>query len=66
MFAWILNTKPLKSSRCGSTCSPVSVSVYGGGLGARRRNSFRKGSTPKFVSAEPKNTGESFPQLTAA
>lgn len=29
------------------------------------RNSFRKGSTPKFVSAEPKNTGESLPQRTA-
>ena len=27
MFAWILNTKPLKSFSTGSTSSPVSLSV---------------------------------------
>ncbi len=31
-----------------------------------RRNSLRKGSTPKFVSAEPKKTGESLPPRTAS
>ncbi len=29
------------------------------------RNFSRNGSTPKFVSAEPKNTGESLPWWTA-
>ena len=59
MFAWILNEgKPLKSSRCGVNL------LAGERVGVRqrarrqRRNSFRK-TTPKFVSAEPKNTGES-------
>ena len=30
------------------------------------RKCFRKVSTPKFVSAEPKNTGESSPLLTSS
>lgn len=36
------------------------------GLGVMRRNSSKNGSTPKFVSAEPKNTGESSPRCTSA
>ncbi len=27
-------------------------------MGVKRRNSFRNGSTPKFVSADPKNGGQ--------
>ncbi len=66
MFAWILKTKPEKSSRVGSTGSQVSASVCAQGPGARRRNSLRKGSTPTIVNAEPKNTGESLPVSTAS
>lgn len=51
-----------KSSRLGSM-GPAEESRGRGG-GERRRKSARNGSTPKFVSAEPKNTGVSMPWRT--
>ena len=56
--------KPEKVSWAGSTGAPPLV--RGRGEGASRRNSFRKGSTPKLVSAEPKNTGLKLPVFTAS
>ena len=64
MFAWILNTNPENSGFVGSTIS--FVDSCGDGAGARSRNSSRNGSTPKFVSALPKNTGESSPVSSAS
>ena len=40
--------------------------VLGRGGGVMRRNASRNGSTPKFVSAEPKNTGLSVPARTSS
>ena len=64
MLAWILKMKPENSSRQGSTASPVRLSTRASGVGVRRRNSCKKGSTPKLVSADPKNTGLSSPFST--
>ena len=66
MLAWILKIKPLNCSLHGSTSSPLCASLRGSGVGVRRRNSFKNGSTPKFVKAEPKNTGDSSPCCTAS
>ncbi len=57
ILAWILKTKAEKLSSKGST-TPSSA-CRGNGEVVSSRKLFRKGSTPKFVSAEPKNTGES-------
>lgn len=62
ILAWILNTNAEKSSRLGSM-GPAEESRGRGG-GERRRKSARNGSTPKFVSADPKNTGVSMPWRT--
>ena len=42
------------------------VDSRGAGSGASSRNSRKNGSTPKFVRALPKNTGDSSPARTAA
>ena len=63
IFAWILNTNAEKSSDIGSTSS-LTVSLAIGEV-VSCKNCSKNGSTPKFVSAEPKNTGVSFPSLTA-
>ena len=52
MFAWILNTKPVKPGDVG-VMGPM-VESRGRGGGARERKSRRNGSTPKLVSALPK------------
>ncbi len=62
MLAWILNTKAEKPSSKESTSS--SPAVRGRGAVVMRRKSSRKGSTPKLVRAEPKNTGDSWPWRT--
>jgi hypothetical protein len=64
MLAWILKIKAEKSSRAGSMRSPVRLSTRASGVGVRRRNSLRNGSTPKLVSADPKKTGDSSPRST--
>ena len=46
------------------TFSPVRLSTRASGVGVSRRKFSRKGSTPKLVSAEPKNTGLSSPRRT--
>ena len=56
MFAWILNTKPLKSARSGSIGEPSSASRTCG-HGAYCTSASRNDSSPKLVSALPKNTG---------
>ena len=62
IFACILNTKAEKSFSTGSISSP---SLFlGSGVVVILRKCFKKISTPKFVSADPKNTGVSFPSLT--
>ena len=55
MFAWILKTKPLKTSSSGRT-SRVSV-AYGCGGGAHSTKASISSSTPKLFNAVPKNTG---------
>ena len=62
MLAWILNTKPEKSSSMESMISSPAFRGRGGVV--MRRKCSRKGSTPKLVRAEPKNTGESLPWRT--
>ena len=64
IFAWILKTNAEKSSLVGSI-NPSLDSLGKGGV-VRFKNSSRNGSTPKFVSAEPKNTGVSSPLRTAS
>ena len=64
MFAWILNTNAEKSSRNGSI-TPVVV-FRGSGEVVIFKKCSRNVSTPKFVRADPKNTGESFPALTSS
>ena len=64
MFAWILNTKAEKSGE-NASITPASLSRERGAVVMRRKPS-RNGSTPKFVSALPKNTGESVPFRTAS
>ena len=62
MLAWILKTKAEKSgSKESMTSSPA---FRGRGAVVMRKNSSRKGSTPKLVRAEPKNTGDSLPWRT--
>ena len=65
MFAWILNTNPVNCSSVGSNETGRSIRAAPA-RGASSRNSRRNGSTPKFVSALPKNTGDSSPESTAA
>ena len=55
MFAWILKTKPEKSARAGSIGPAAGLARAGAGASSRKRS--RNGSTPKFVSALPKNIG---------
>ena len=62
MLAWILKTKAEKKSS-SAVISPSLLWRGRGGVVMRRKSS-RKGSTPKVVRAEPKNTGESFPWRT--
>ena len=62
MLAWILNTKAEKSSSRESTTS--SPARRGRGAVVICRKCSRKGSTPKLVRAEPKNTRESLPWRT--
>ena len=62
MLAWILNTKAEKLGSKGST-TPWAVFRGRGGVVSFKKLS-RKGSTPKLVRAEPKNTGESLPWRT--
>ena len=64
MFAWILKTNAEKKSDIGSTFSST-VSLGRGGV-VSCKNCSRNGSTPKFVRAEPKNTGVSWPLRTAS
>ena len=64
MLAWILNTNAEKPGSNGST-TPVSV-FLGSGAVVIERKCFKKVSTPKLVSAEPKNTGDSSPALTSS
>ena len=57
-----MKTKAEKSgSKESMTSSPA---LRGRGAVVMRRNSSRKGSTPKLVRAEPKNTGDSLPWRT--
>ena len=62
MLAWILNTKAEKAGSKGSTV-PWAVFRGRGGV-VRRKKLSKKGSTPKLVRAEPKNTGDSLPWRT--
>ena len=64
MFAWILNTNAEKPGWNGST-TPSAVVRGSGGIVMCRKFS-RNGSTPKFVSAEPKNTGLRRPARTSS
>jgi len=55
MLAWTLNTKPVTSLSDGSTMrARVGAGPGGGAFVASALNRSR---TPKFLSAEPKNTG---------
>ena len=65
MLAWILNTKPLNRSSVGSTTCR-SASTRGAGGGPIRTNASRNSSTPKFVTALPKNTGVTSPRSIAS
>ena len=62
IFACILNTNAEKLSSVGSH-SPSAHTLARGGVVILRKL-LRNGSTPKLVSADPKNTGESLPFLT--
>ena len=64
IFAWILNTKAEKSGLNGSIMP--SVVLLGSGEVVIFKKCSRNVSTPKFVRADPKNTGESFPALTSS
>ena len=59
MFAWILKTKPLNSSRDGSMGPASDGRARGGGMSSEKVS--RKASRPKLFTAEPKNMGESCP-----
>ena len=59
IFAWILKTNAEKSSENG-LISPTSA-VLGSGEVVIFKKCCKNVSTPKFVNAEPKNTGESSP-----
>ncbi len=62
MFACILNTKAENSGSKGSIMPFEEFLAIGEVVICKKLS--RKGSTPKFVSAEPKNTGVSSPCLT--
>jgi len=55
MFAWILNTKPLNFGWVGSRGPSLVWREVGAGASSRKAS--RKGRTPKFVIALPKNMG---------
>ena len=59
IFAWILNTNAEKSSWNGSI-SPISA-FLGSGEYVIFKKCCKNVSTPKFVNAEPKNTGDNSP-----
>ena len=59
MFAWILKTKPLNSSRAGSMGPASDGRARGGGMSSEKVS--RKASRPKLFTADPKNMGESWP-----
>ena len=59
MFAWILNTKPVSASSCGSTSRVVVARARG--AGAYSTNADSSSVTPKLLIAEPKNTGVCVP-----
>ena len=63
IFAWILNTNAEKSPSSIGSISPLS-DFLGSGDVVILRKCFKNVSTPKFVRADPKNTGESSPLLT--
>ena len=62
MLACILNTKAEKRGSKGSIISSFEMRGRGGMVSFK--NCSRKGSTPKLLSAEPKNTGLRRPLLT--
>ena len=62
MLACILNTKAENGSVIGSI-SPIDE-FLGSGEVVSFKKSFKNGSTPKFVRADPKNTGVNSPFLT--
>ena len=62
MLAWILKMNPEKYGSSGPI-TPRSLSRGRGG-GVNCRNRSRKGSTPKLVTADPKNMGVSSPART--
>ena len=64
MLACILNTNAEKSPENGST-SPIDECLASGAVVILRK-CCKKFSTPKFVSAEPKNTGVRSPALTSS
>ena len=55
MFAWILNTKPVKDASSGATSRLAAAHGRGGGAFSMKPSSIS--CTPKLVSAEPKYTG---------
>ena len=59
MFAWILKTKPLNSSRDGSIGPMSEARARGGGMSSEKVS--RKASRPKLLIALPKNIGETCP-----
>ena len=58
-----MNTNAEKSSSNGLIIPSLEFLASGGGVVLRKFS--RNGSTPKFVRAEPKNTGERTPACTA-
>ena len=59
MFAWILKTKPENSPPAGSTGPWSDWREPGGGISSQKVS--RKASSPKLLTAEPKNIGDSSP-----
>ena len=63
MLAWILKTKPVMRFSCAAT-RRVSADCARGG-GANSASASMRSRTPKFFSAEPKNTGVRCPSRKA-
>jgi hypothetical protein len=61
MFAWILNTTPVKGDSVG--CTSRSNAVRLPGAGAWSTSASSTSFTPNSFSAEPKNTGVCFPAI---
>ena len=64
MFAWILNTKPVKAGSVGSTLRDVASRGCGGG--AHSTSACSTSRTPKLLMPEPKNTGLCLPARNAS